>query len=63
MAAPKKDGKVWRHRLMIGGVRESGTFATKAAALLWEADLRSRAGNADPATQGAGKTCADAFRK
>ena len=40
MAAPVKDGKIWRHRLMVKGVRVSGTFETKAAALAWEATQR-----------------------
>lgn len=40
MAAPQKDGKVWRHRVMVKGRRVSGTFSTKAAALAWEAAQR-----------------------
>ena len=40
MAAPQKDGKVWRHRVMVKGRRVSGTFSTKAAALAWEAEQR-----------------------
>lgn len=40
MAAPKKDGSVWRHRIMVRGQRVSGTFQTKAAALAWEAEQR-----------------------
>lgn len=40
MAAPKKEGSVWRHRIMVRGQRVSGTFSTKAAALAWEAEQR-----------------------
>jgi integrase len=40
MAAPKKEGSVWRHRIMVRGQRVSGTFTTKAAALAWEAEQR-----------------------
>ena len=59
MAAPFKDGKMWRHRFMLAGTRKSGTFPTKAAALVWEAEQRS----ADPMPQDSGKTCGDAFTK
>lgn len=62
MAAPKKDGKVWRHRFMLAGVRESGTFDTKAGALAWEADLRTKS-RPGVNNAGAGKTCADAFER
>ena len=44
MAAPTKDGKKWRHRVMVAGTRFSGTFDTKAAALAWEAEQRTKAG-------------------
>lgn len=60
MAAPVKDGKVWRHRVMVAGRRVSGTFDTKAAALAWEAEQRMLAGKGGVSTT---KTCADAFRK
>jgi integrase len=60
MAAPVKDGKKWRHRLMVAGKRVSGTFDTKAAALAWEAEQRMLAGSGARATT---KTCADAFVK
>lgn len=61
MAAPKKDGKVWRHRIMVDGKRTSGTFDTKAAALQWEAETRTAAKS--PGLALAAKTCDDAFRK
>lgn len=57
MAAPKKVDGRWQHRVMVRGVRTSGTFDTKAAALAWEAGQRT-AKTGKPA---AGKTCADAF--
>lgn len=57
MAAPKKvDGK-WQHRVMIKGVRTSGTFDTKAAALAWEAQQRTAKKGGGATTQ----TCKDAF--
>lgn len=59
MAAPAKDGKVWRHRVMVGGKRTSGTFDTKAAALAWEAAQRV-------GTDGSAKTtmtCSEAFER
>lgn len=57
MAAPKKvDGK-WQHRIMIKGVRTSGTFDTKAAALAWEAQQRTAKQGGGATTQ----TCKDAF--
>lgn len=60
MAAPKKEGSIWRHRIMVAGVRTSGTFDTKAAALAWEAEQRV----ATPKGKlGLTKTCADAFEK
>jgi integrase len=61
MAAPTKDGKVWRHRVMVAGTRFSGTFDTKAAALAWEAEQRINAGGKKAVANT--KTCADAFRK
>jgi integrase len=61
MAAPVKDGNVWRHRIQVGGKRVSGTFDTKAAALAWEADQRVQIkGGPAAATR---KTMADAFTK
>jgi integrase len=57
MAAPKKvDGK-WQHRVMVKGIRTSGTFDTKAAALAWEAEQRT----AKSGRLATGKTCKDAF--
>lgn len=58
MAAPVKDGRVWRHRVMVAGKRSSGTFDTKAAALAWELSLRTTA--SPLATT---QTCADAFKR
>lgn len=60
MAAPKKVGNKWQHRVMVAGRRTSGTFDTKAAALAWEAEQRivTPKGKA-----GFNKTCADAFEK
>jgi hypothetical protein len=40
MSQPVKNGKRWRHRIMVDGVRRTGTFDTKAAALKWEAQQR-----------------------
>lgn len=60
MAAPVKDGRVWRHRVMIDGKRVSGTFDTKGAAVAWEADQRTRAKGGGAATT---QTCADAFKR
>jgi len=59
MAAPVKDGKVWRHRVMVAGVRYTGTFPTKAHALAWEADRRVTGQSVVDKT----RTCADAFRE
>jgi integrase len=60
MAAPAKDGKVWRHRVMVAGKRVSGTFDTKVAALKWEAEQRMGAGLGSKAGI---MTCLDAFEK
>lgn len=60
MAAPVKDGKKWRHRVMVDGKRTSGTFDTKAAALAWEAEQRMSAGLGVKVTL---MTCAKAFEK
>ncbi len=59
MSAPVKDGKVWRHRVMVNGRRTSGTFDTKAHALAWEAQQRTAPmpGISSATTQ----TCKDAF--
>lgn len=57
MAAPVKDGKKWRHRVMVDGVRSSGTFDTKAAALAWEAVQRTTPAGGGATTQ----TNQDAF--
>lgn len=60
MAAPKKLGAKWIHRVQVDGKRVSGTFDTKAAALAWEAEQRV----ATPKGKaGLTKTCADAFEK
>lgn len=59
MAAPKKVDGRWQHRIMIKGVRTSGTFDTKAAALAWEAERRTAKVGGGATNQ----TCADAFDK
>ena len=59
MAAPKKDGAVWRHRIMVKGKRVSGTFKTKAAALAWEAEQRIEI--TEGSGSGNGKTLRDAL--
>ncbi|TFW18298.1 tyrosine-type recombinase/integrase [Duganella callida] len=61
MASPYKDGKRWRHRIMVQGVRVSGTFDTKAAALNWEAEQRNALSSGVLVC--ITKTCADAFRR
>lgn len=61
MAAPKKEGSVWRHRIMVKGKRVSGTFPTKAAALAWEAIQRIEI--AEGSTSGKGKTLRDALEQ
>lgn len=61
MAAPKKDGTVWRHRVMVKGKRVSGTFSTKAAALAWEAAQRIEI--VEGSTSGKGKTVRDALER
>lgn len=59
MAVPKKvDGK-WQHRVMVKGVRSSGTFDTKGAALAWEAEQRTAKAGGNATTQ----TCKDAFER
>jgi hypothetical protein len=40
MTTPIKEGTHWRHRIIVTGVRLSGTFDTKGAALKWEAQQR-----------------------
>lgn len=61
MAAPKKEGSVWRHRIMVKGKRVSGTFATKAAALAWEALQRVEI--VEGSTTVRGKTLRDALER
>src|SRR5438094_120915 len=61
MAVPKKDGGVWRHRVMVKGKRVSGTFATKAAALAWEAEQRVQIVEGGPRSNG--KTLREALEK
>lgn len=58
MAAPKKVDGRWQHRVMVKGVRTSGTFDTKAAALAWEAQQRTVSAAGGAATT---QTCKDAF--
>lgn len=41
MAEPIKRGKKYRHSIMVGGNRKTGTFDTKAEARAWEANLRA----------------------
>lgn len=60
MAAPKKVGTRWQHRVMVNGKRVSGTFDTKAAALAWEAAQRVAKTGPSAVVK---KTCADAFEK
>ena len=61
MAAPKKEGSVWRHRIMVKGQRVSGTFSTKAAALAWEAAQRVQL--VEGTKTGTGKTVRDALER
>lgn len=61
MAVPKKDGDVWRHRIMVRGQRVSGTFRTKAAALAWEAEQRVQI--KEGSTVSPSKTLRDAFER
>lgn len=61
MAAPKKEGTVWRHRVMVKGRRVSGTFSTKAAALAWEAAQRTQL--VEGLNGGTGKTVRDALER
>lgn len=61
MAAPKKEGSVWRHRIMVKGKRVSGTFTTKAAALAWEAEQRIEI--TEGRAVGTSKTMRDAFER
>lgn len=60
MAAPRKLGAKWIHRVQVDGKRVSGTFDTKAAALAWEAEQRV---STPKGKAGLTKTCADAFEK
>jgi integrase len=61
MTTPIKDGTRWRHRIMVGGKRVSGTFDTKQAALKWEAHQRVLLSSETVVT--VTETCADAFRR
>jgi integrase len=61
MAAPKKEGSVWRHRIMVRGQRVSGTFSTKAAALAWEAEQRVQIKEGKAVSTS--KTLRDAFER
>jgi integrase len=63
MAAPKKEGDVWRHRIMVNGARVSGTFPTKAKALAWEAEQRVILKGGANAVTGVGKTVDDALER
>lgn len=60
MAAPKKVGTKWQHRVMVNGKRTSGTFDTKAAALAWEALQRTAPTGSTGATT---QTNQDAFER
>jgi integrase len=61
MASFKKDGVVWRVQVYVKGLRDSGSFNTKAAAQAWaaarEIQLRTQATTGVDET----KTCADLF--
>lgn len=63
MASFKKDGNVWRVQIYVKGIRDSGTFTTKAQAQAWagmrETELRSQKATGIVA----GKTCRDAFER
>lgn len=61
MSEPIKNGRRWRHRIMIDGVRVTGTFDTKGAALKWEAQQRIALSSG--LVLSVSKTCADAFRR
>lgn len=63
MAAPKKEGSVWRHRIMVKGKRVSGTFPTKAAAQAWEAEQRVQIVEGSGSGSGKSKTLRDALEK
>jgi len=61
MSGPVKVGLRWRHRIMVGGIRVSGTFDTKAAALKWEVRQRTCLEHGEEIA--VTKTCAEAFRR
>lgn len=63
MASMKKDGNVWRVQVNCKGVRDSGTFATKAQAKAWadkrETEVREQASSGINKTM----TCEDLFTR
>ena len=61
MNRPVKVEGRWRPRIMVKGVRVSGRFDTKAAALKWEAEQRMAL--AEGRQNSVSKTCAAAFRR
>lgn len=63
MASFKKDGVVWRVQVCIKGVRDSGTFATKAQAQAWAAMRETEIRAQKESGIVVGKTCRDAFER
>lgn len=63
MASFKKDGNVWRVQVCIKGVRDSGTFTTKAQAQAWAAMRELQVRSEKESGIMVGKTCRDAFER
>ncbi len=63
MANFKKVGNVWRVQVAIKGVRESGTFSTKAEAITWAGERETEIRRQVATGIVGGKTCGDAFNR
>jgi integrase len=63
MASITKSGKNWRVQISIAGVRDSGTFSTKAEASAWAAARETEMRTQKTTGIVPGKTCQDAFER
>lgn len=63
MATFTKTGLTWRAQIYVGGVRDSGTFPTKAKAQAWAAQRETELRVQKSTGILAGKTCRDAFER
>lgn len=61
MASLSKRKNSWRAQVYVNGVRESGTFSTKAEAVAWASSQETALREQKKTGVVAGKTCGDAF--